>query len=402
MSHELNLNASPAEAASPVSFAKAGSVGLIVGLIGSLACIGGFAADREHFLQSYLFGWIVLASMVLGCLGLTLLHHIMRGQWSLSVLRLWEAGGGPAALGLLGITSIPVLLGMGTIYHHWMHPEPGDEVLAHKAGYLNPSFFILRLVFYFAAWIILATILRRSTLKQDQNNDPRETALRTNVSSGGMVLFFLTCTFAVTDWVMSLDPHWFSSLYGVWFIINQGLFAVALGTIVVTGFAKFEPYRSIISPKLTKDLGNMLFVFTMLWAYATLSQYLIIYSGNLPEFITYYTARRETWFNFLGAFNILFSFFLPWMLLLFPRWKAKPDLLLRVAILILAMRLIDLFWNIIPFFRSDLPPLWTDFAVVLALGGWWLWVFATQSAKASLIPQYDDRLQVKEATHVHA
>lgn len=395
MTHDTTSTGTPT-----FSLARAGSVGLIVALVGTLACVGGFFADREHFLQSYLFGWIVLASMVLGCFGLTLLHHMLRGQWSLSVLRLWEAGGGPAALGLLAVTSLPIVLGMGSLYHHWVHADPTDTVIAHKAGYLNPTAFLIRLVLYFVVWILLAAYMRRSTLKQDQTLDPNETARRTNWSAPGMVLFVLTCTFAITDWVMSLDPHWFSSLYGVWFIINQGLFAIALGTIILTGMAKFEPYRSIISPKLTKDLGNMLFVFTMLWAYATLSQYLIIYSGNLPEFITYYTARRETWFNFLGAFNILFSFFLPWMLLLFPRWKARPELLFRVAVLILAMRLIDVFWNVVPFFRSDLPPLWTDAVVLVALGGWWLWVFAQQSAKASLIPKYDNRLE--EAAHGHA
>lgn len=387
-----------------VNFKQVGNVGMLCGVVGLAASIGALASSAERFWQSYIFAFIFFASLVLGMLGLTLLHHTVRGSWGLSVLRLWESGGGPVAIGALAVMFVPIVVGMPTIYHHWYHPDPNDHVLAYKASWwLNPTFFIIRSVIYFACWFALAYFMRRSSVRQDKTLDPAETAYRTNRAAPGIVLFFVTVTLAITDWLMSLDPHWFSQIMGFWYVVGGALGSLALTTFIVCYNAKQQPYREIVTPQLTKDLGNMLFTFTLLWAYMTLSQFIIMWSGNLPEFIRFYTQRdigTQAAYNILGGLNVVLQFFVPFLVLLAPRTKAKPELLIKIVVLIFLMRISDVWWYVMPMFQKSMAPGWTDAAAFLTVGGFWLAVFANQTTKASLIPEHDNRLL--EAAHSHA
>jgi hypothetical protein len=288
---------------------------------------------------------------------------------------------------------VPILLGMPLLYE-WTHPEivKNDPVLLHKSSYLNSTGFIIRTLFYFGIWILLSYILRKSTLREDRTLDPSETAKRTNLSAPGLAVFVLTVNFAMTDWVMSVSPHWFSTIFGALFAVGQALAAMAFGTFIVTRFASYKPYSDIVTPSLTRDLGNLLFVFTLVWTYFALSQYLIIWSGNLPEFNTFYVARSKSYWLYLGAFNIIGQFAIPFFLLLAPRVKAIPKLLMGVAVWIFVMRFVELYWEVMPLFRLT-PPQWTDFAALVGVGGLWLAMFAAQVKKAALIPAYDPRLQ---------
>ncbi len=381
---------------------KLGPLAMLLAILGGAACAYGIFAlgkdGRELALQSYLFGFVFWAGLAMGCLGFTLLHHSIRGAWGLSVLRLLEAGGSATTFIVLGILAIPLLmLGDGSPYHHWLHPDPGDLVLSRKAWYLNQTGFMVRTVLYFLVWAWLAATLRKSSLKEDDDRDKRRTAFRTNFASPMLILFVLTTTIAATDWTMSLDPHWFSSMYGIIYMIGNGLAAMALMNIIVMKNAEKDPYRDVVNPGLTKDLGNMMFVFTLLWAYTSLSQFLIIYMGNLPEFNLYYEIRSRGVWNSLSLFLIVGQFLAPFVILLAPRSKSTPKLLLNIAIWVFAVRFVEQYWNVMPFMRRDFAFYWMDAAALVFFGGVFFAIFANQVQKGALIPKHDPRL--KDAYH---
>ncbi|MCE9558153.1 MAG: hypothetical protein K8R88_04310 [Armatimonadetes bacterium] len=388
---------------SKFNFGTAGNAGFIIAALGFVGWGIGVATLGEAGWQSYMYGYICFATIVLGCFGMTMLHHVCRGSWGLSVLRIFEAGGGPAAIGALAVGFLPIAFKMHTFYHHWMDTH---EVWKGpmKAWYLRQDTFLIRAAIYFVIWFLFAYLLRQSSLRQDKSNNKNEAQFRTNLSAGGLVMFMITVTFAMTDWVMSMDPHWFSSIFGPWFAVNGALMALTLVTYIVCRYRDEAPYKEILSSRVTTDLGNMCFAFTMFWAYFTLSQWLIIWSGNLPEFTRFYAARNLTavegqtpWLLIIGGLSVLCGFFIPWFALLAPRVKARPELLMRVVLFAFLIRFIDLFYNVVPFMRSTF--VWSDAAALVAFAGLWMMVMGKQTEKASLYAEHDQRLM--EAAHSH-
>ena len=374
-------------------FAGIGYGPMILGLVG-LAALGAayIQGNEKGVLQSYVFGYICFVVLTLGCFGLTLLQHTIRAQWALPFQRLWEAGGGPAALLTMGILFLPIAFGMGKIFP-WMDPHHIDGIILAKQNYLNQEFFLIRAAIYFLIWIGLASYLRASSLREDSSRDPNEAIKRTNVSAPSIVLFVITVTFAFTDWAMSLEPHWFSTVYGLWFVVGMALMAVSFATILVVSNYRSRLYEGLVHPGWTRDVGNMLLTLTMLWAYLTLSQFLIIWAANLKEEIPYYISRSHGGWNVLGVILIVGQFFAPFMALLAPRTKAFPRLLVALATWIFVMRFLDMFWVIAPAFRTEgLSVLWTDLAAVLGIGAIWLSVFGVQLRRAALLPRYDPRI----------
>ncbi|MBX7135951.1 MAG: hypothetical protein K1X67_25055 [Fimbriimonadaceae bacterium] len=392
------------ESTNSVNLGNARNLGLIALVVGGIATAAGATMGPDamkSMMTSYLFAWVVLMAFTLGCLGVTLLHHTVRGSWGLSVLRLYEAGGGPWSFVAMFIAWIPIALNIHTIYHHWADPKLAAELAIQKQQWLTEPFFIGRTVFYFLIWFGLAWVLKNSSQREDKNPDPKAAQFRTNLSAPALVVFVLSVTFAITDWVMSIDPHWSSTIYGVWYTVSGALMALSFGAIVVCANRNKEPYSEIISPSLTKDLGNLCFAFTMFWCYVTLSQFLITWSGNLPEFTRYYVDRKisqHAWWNYVGAFNIVFGFFVPWTILLAPRAKAKATILLYIAVLIFFMKMVDMYWNVIPSLRSTGFD-WRDIAGLVLLGGLWFTVFGSQIRQAALIPEHDTRLMEAQPHH---
>lgn len=383
--------------------------GSAAGLVGALIA-GGMAIAMvampgmaEQIAQSYLYAYIVGFTAVLGCLGITLLHHCVRGSWGLSMLRITEAGSSPLAFGVFGILFLPIAFAtkQGHLYHHWTHPEHpfhGFKAWIHS----EPRFYATAAIL-FIFWIAISAKLRSSSIRQDTNQDDAERAMRTNFASPMLVAYMLSVTIMCTDWVMSLNPHWFSSIFGVLFAISAALTALAFGTIIILSNRDKAPYSEIITPQLTKDLGNMLFTFSMLWAYMTLSQWLIMWCGNLPEFIQYYTDRNGTGalskMGIIGALNVFFGFFVAWTALLFPRVKREPKMLLAVAWIILIVRATDMFYHVMGFMRpGDAFNMW-DIAgaagMLLLFAGLATW--GTKSA--SLYPEHDQRLKEAALNH---
>ena len=370
-----------------------GAKGLIAGVIGGIALIAGAFLDFTQFLQSYLVGYIFVVCLMLGCLALTMVHHLTGGAWGMVCRRIWEAA--TRTIPLVALLFLPIALNLRTLYS-WARPEAAaDKIIQMKAAYLNVNFFFVRAVIFFAIWGILIFFLNRWSKEQDQGPvlapGPKDSRLRT-LSGPGLVLFVLTVTFMAVDWVMSLDPHWYSTMFGVIFIGGQGLGAIAFSILMIGALSGSRPFSETVSVTQLHDLGKLLLAFVMLWAYFSFSQFLIIYSANLPEEIPFYLERFHGGWRWLSFALALFHFVLPFTLLLSADVKRNRRTIMLVAGLVLAARALDLIWHIGPMFQHDgsgLPIHWMDVAAVVGLGGIWLFVWARLLKSRALLPYKD-------------
>ncbi len=382
---------------------RLGPVGGAIAGLGALGIAGMFAANILVASQAYLFAWIFWAALTIGCLGLTLLHHTIRATWSLSILRIVEAGGSPLSLAIMGVAFMPILLNLRQVYPWASGLHAHEHVMELKAWYLNQGFFYLREVIYFGIWITLAALCRRSSLKQDETLDPKLGVKRQTLGPIGLIILFVSMTFAVTDWMMSLELAWYSSILPLLTVIGGALGALALSVIILLVNRNKEPYATIVTPQLTKDLGNMLFALTMLWQYMTLSQFLITWSGNLSEEIPYYIKRNDMGWTVLATLNILFQFFVPFTALLAPRTKRVARNLLAVTALIFFMRIGDVYWTVMPSMRGGSLTAsisnYQDWVAFVVLGGLWFAVFGSQIGRGEVLPKHDTRLL--EVEHAH-
>lgn len=365
---------------------------LRVAAIGVLVLFIGFFVDRPQFFQSYLFAWLFCLGLALGSLALVLLHNLTGGAWGFAIRRLMEAS--LRTLPLLALLFVPVLLGVGHLYE-WSHEEvvAADPVLRHKQPYLNLPFFVVRAAIYFAVWVGLARIVLGLNARNDRAPHPRYLRRLRVLSAPGLVLYVVTMSFAAFDWGMSLEPHWFSTIYGVIFIVGQALSTLCLAIVVAAALARFEPFARFLDRSHFHDLGNLTLAFVMLWAYVSFSQYLIIWSGNLPEETPYYLHRTREGWQAIALALVVFHFAVPFLLLLSRRTKRHAATLAGLALVILALRLVDLFWHVAPAFHHDgLHVSWLDLAAPLALGGLWFATFATMLKGRPLISLQDAKL----------
>ena len=366
---------------------------LIVGGAGVIISVIGALSSREQFFQAYLFGYLFWVSIGLGCVAATMLHHLVGGNWSFTIRRLTESGA--MTLILMAVLFIPILLGINQLYL-WTRPElvAESELLQHKVPYLNVPFFIVRAVIYFAIWIGLAYLLNKWSAEQDETADPSLANRLRRLSAPGLILYVLTVSFAGFDWMMSLEPEWFSSIYGFMFMANNFLATMAFAIIGVVLLAQYAPLSNWVSANIYNDLGNFLLAFVAFWAYIAFSQFLIIWSGNLPEEITWYIARTQGGWQWLALALILFHFALP-MVILLARWaKRQVRILTSVAAFILVLQLVAIFWLVMPaFYPFGFHLHWLDLVLPVAIGGLWLAFFSWQLKKKSLLPLHDPRFQ---------
>jgi hypothetical protein len=273
-------------------------------------------------------------------------------------------------------------------------------VVAFKTPYLKLWFFAVRAIVYFAVWIALAFFLNRWSLAQDRTADARYAKNMRVLSGPGMVALIFTVTFASVDWYMSLEPEWFSTIYGFIFVASWTLSALAFVIAVMARLTGEEPLSRVVAPLHFHDLGKLLLALVMLWAYFAFSQYLIIWSGNLPEEIGYYLDRTHgLWGAIIVAIAIL-HFAAPFLFLLSRELKRNPHRLVMVAVLVLVMRMIDLLWLLVPAFK-DHRWIWLDVIALLGFAGLWVGLFAWQLAQRPLIPINDPQFESVMATDVH-
>jgi hypothetical protein len=388
--------------APPATLARAQTAGLIVGLAALAGAAFTFLGERPYFFKGYLLGFVFWTGVSLGCLALAMVHHLSGGAWGVVSRRVFEAAG--RTLPLMAILLIPFAFGLPDVYL-WAQPSAvqADPVLQHKSPYLNVGFFLIRAAIYFVAWSALALLLSRWSLQQEHGDPTARLSLRMQrVSGGGLVLYAVTVFFMSVDWMMSLDPHWFSTIYGMLFMVNQGLSGLAFTIAVLVLLARTEPMSGVIAPAHLHDLGKLMLAFVMLWAYLTFSQFLIVWSANLPEEIPWYLTRMQGGWGYVSVVLIVFHFFVPFLLLLNRDLKRQGGLLVAVACWILVMRLVDLFWLIGPLHGEG--PLRLHLADVLApigIGGLWMAVFAWQLRSRSLLPLGEPYLKNALEHHAH-
>ncbi|MEN3327319.1 MAG: hypothetical protein V7638_2126 [Acidobacteriota bacterium] len=365
---------------------------LIAGIVFLVVLAAGAFINAGQFFQAYLIGWTFWTGIAVGSLALLMLQHLTGGGWGLVIRRSLEAAA--RTLPLMAVLFIPVLIGAHSIYHEWMDHE---EVAKHpavqfKSGYLNLPFFTVRFVIYFGIWIALAFFLNKWSLAQDRTADNRYTKNMRLLSGGGMVALIFSVTFASIDWYMSIEPDWFSTIYGFIFVAAWSLSALAFVIAVMARLAREEPMRRIVAPLHFHDLGKLLLALVMLWAYFAFSQFLIIWSGNLPEEITWYLKRiYGGWGALIITIGIL-HFFAPFLFLLSRGIKRNPGKLVLVAVLVLVMRSVDLLWMLAPAFHHRMWIL-MDVAALIGFGGLWLALFTWQLGKRPLIPINDPQFE---------
>jgi hypothetical protein len=400
--HEHAYDEAALAARPATEIAGIGAKALIAGVIGLVVLAIGAFIDREQFLQSYLIGFFFVACLMLGCLGLLMVHHLTGGAWGMVCRRVWEAA--TRTLPLVVVMFLPVAFNLPTLYK-WAAPgAESDPIIQMKAAYLNESFFFVRAAVFFVVWGILIFLLNRWSKEQDDTAArlPGPADRRFRMLSGpGLVLFVLTVTFMSVDWVMSLDPHWYSTMFGVIVIGGQGLGAIAFSILMVAALSNVRPFSHLVTPSQMHDLGKLLLAFVMLWAYFSFSQFLIIYSANLPEEIPFYLERFHGGWRWLSVALALVHFVLPFTLLLSADLKKNRRAIVAVASLVLAARAIDLIWHIGPMFHhegSRFPIHWMDVAALVGLGGLWLFIFARQLKSRALVPYKDPYF--KEAMYV--
>jgi hypothetical protein len=385
---------------------------LVAGVVGAVACAVGAFLSPAQFFRSYLVAYLYWMGVALGCLGVGLLHNMTGGAWGRVIRAFLEAG--MRTLPLVALFFVPVALGARHLYE-WTHADvvAADELLQSKSAYLNLPAMLVRAVVYFALWIGFAAFSTRFAERaQSPSSAGAAATRRLKLSSApGILIYVLTMTFASIDWAMSLDPHWFSTIYGVIFIVGQALSAFALAIVLLAALRDDEPLAGVVTQDHFHDLGNLLFAFVLLWAYVSLSQLLIIWSANLPEEIPWYLRRFYGGWQYVGFALVAFHFILPFFILLSRLAKRRSVILARVAIAILVMRYVDLYWMVAPEMyavesegtmlgaRSQFHFHWLDVAAFAAIGGLWLALYMRGLRARPLLAAHEPTEEPVDAPH---
>ncbi|MDH3403310.1 MAG: hypothetical protein OES32_10230 [Acidobacteriota bacterium] len=365
----------------------------LAGGLGALASAAGFFVDRPQFFRSYLVAWLFCLGVALGCYAIALLHQMTRGAWGLMIRR--PLGAASRTLPFLLLAFVPVLLGLEELYS-WARPgAAADPLIAQKTWYLNPGGFLVRGLVYFAIWIGFAWVLNRMSRAQDRKESDRLFRRMQAVAAPALVLYVVTASAGAVDWLMSLDPHWYSSLFGVMFVVGHGVAGFSFVILVALYLSQREPMREHLQPRHFHDYGKLLLAFVMLWTYMQLSQLIIVWSGNLPEEVTFYLNRTAGGWKWLSVALVLGHFALPFALLLSRDLKRDARKLARVAVLLLVMRWFDIYWLAAPAFAhgGGLHFHWLDLATVVGLGGLWFALYVRHLASRPLLPRFEPYLR---------
>ncbi len=365
----------------------------IVGGAALMLCVFGAFVSPDQFLRSYLVGYMLVLGVVLGSLAILMLHQLTGGAWGLVIRRILEAA--VRTVPLMALLFLPLALGVGRLYK-WADPAlvSGDPLLRIKSAYLNVPFFMGRAVLYFAAWYLLASLMNKYSAEQDAAGANPAAEKLQKLAGPGLLVYGGTVTFAAIDWIMSLDPHWFSTIFGILVMGGQAVSALAFVIVITVFLARRKPMCDVITPAHLHDLGKLMFAFVMLWAYFSFSQLLIIWSANLPEEIPWYLRRFNHGWQWVGLAIIVFHFALPFVLLLSRDIKRDNRRLTSIALWLLVMRCVDLFFLVAPEFSKDSFAFhWLDPMAPIGLGGVWLSSFLLQLKKRALMPVHDPHLE---------
>ncbi len=396
------LRLTPADFAAPPVIAQWKQRTLIVGVLFSVVAVIGAFMDWERFLHSWLIAFIFWLGLTLGSLVLLMLQYTSGGNWGRIGRRFWEAG--THNLLLMFLCWLPIVAGMAKDkLYPWTHMSAETLGAAKAAYYLNPTFFIIRGIIYFAGWGFLAWRMHRwSRAEEAGQTTPAAFVGMQNLSGAGIVFYGLTITFASVDWVMSLSPEWWSTVFGMLFMVGQCLSTFAFTIFLLAKLSPREPLSRMFKTDYLHDYGKLMFAFVVLWAYLSFAQWLVIWSGNIVEEIRWYLDRIKGNWQILVITLIALHFVLPFALLLSRSLKRQARRLVLIALLLMLMRYVDLFWLIVPNFHQHVQ--WSDVAMnvvtFLAIGGLWLAYFFHRLGQRALLPVNDPGfVEMLEAEH---
>jgi len=375
----------------------------VVGGLGLLLCLAGAISNPQHFFQSYLFAFLYWAGFGIGGLGILLLNNVVGGKWGATARRFLVAQ--MRTLPVIALFFVVLLFGLKYLYP-WTHPDlvAANEYLHHKAPYLNMPFFLIRQVIYFSIWIGIGMRISKWYDEQDRTGD---FALREKIrafSAPCLLVFVLVATFAYVDWLLSADAQYYSTVYGGMLLIGNVVQTFALTNLTLILASKGDRFGGRINAPILHDLGNLMFAFTIFWTYLSASQLIITWPANLPQEISWYLDRTNGFWKVLAVVIGLSMFLIPFLALLSQGRKRDPRRLMKVAIWLLAARVLDLFWVVEPTFRNHsagallgssngFEIYWTDFAAFFGLGGVWVFMFIKQLRRSPLLPLRDGRVQ---------
>jgi hypothetical protein len=376
---------------------------LVVGLIFAVIALGGAFLRPDEFFRGYLLAYMDWLGVTLGSMVILMIRHLTGGGWGTVIRRI--LGAAMRCVPLMTILFVPILFGLPRLYI-WARPldSIADKHLREHLqeitkSYLSVNGFIVRAAIYFAIWNLLSFFLTKWSREQDQ--PPVRDNKRFKVLSGpGIILYAFTVSFAAIDWVMSLDPSWISTIYGLVILIGQLLSAMCFAIVVERILVKYKPMSDWLKPEFVHDHGKWMLTFIMVWAYFSFSQWLIIWAGNLPDEITWYMRRLNGGWGFVGLWLVVFHFAVPFVILLSRSFKRDINRMVWLAVWMLFMRYLDLFWNIEPNFSQRLNVTWADIVLSVAMGGIWLWFFFRNLNSMPLLPVNDvDAREVLEPAH---
>ena len=370
-----------------------GQRSLIVGVVfGLIALILAFLRP-EQFFRAYLLGFMCWLGVSLGSMAILMIRHLTGGGWGMVIRRI--LGAAMRTLPLLALLFIPIILGMHKLYI-WAQPldQIADKHLREHLKditktYLTTNGFVIRAIFYFAIWNLLSYLLSHWSRQTDRAGAPDNTERFKAVAGPGLILYGFTISFAAIDWVMSLDPSWISTIFGLVILIGEVLSAMCFAVVVERILFNYKPMSEMLSPDFVHDHGKWMLTFVMVWAYFNYSQWLIIWAGNLPSEITYYMRRLNGGWGYVGLFIVIFHFAIPFGTLLSRPFKRNIRKLVWLAVWLMLMRYLDLFWIIEPNFSTTFHVTVADIVVPFAIGGFWLAYFFRNLGSLPLLPLYD-------------
>lgn len=377
-------------------------IAMICAVAGALACVIGIFTARSHFFIAYLFSYLFWLSLSLGCLMLTMIHFLTGGRWGDVTRRFLEAGF--MVLPVMALLFIPIFFGLRELYP-WMRPDEvaADSILRKRTAYSNFWGYLARTVICLGLWTWMARCLRVWSLRQDKTTDLSFLRKARTLSGPGLVIYPLTGTFVWTDWVLSLEPRWFSTMFPIIIFIGQILWGVAFAILMLAWFQKYEPLRDVVGSGNLYQLGNLLLAFVLFWTYVSFGQMLIIYAGNLPPEISWYLHRIAGNWKWVLGWIAFFHFFLPFYALLFRPVKKKIRSLATVAAIVLITGPVVAFWYIKPtFYPTGINIHWLDFAAFFALGGIWVMTFLSALVRHPLLIRNDPRIRTQDKEVAHA
>jgi len=356
--------------------------------------------QREQALRSWLIGYIFWAGIGFGSLGFLMLQYLTGGAWGVIGRRVLEAA--TRTLPMIVILFIPIAVGVYTrSVYTWTHLLPTEHVMEQRGIFMTPLAWILRSAIYFALFGVMAGFLNKWSSEQDRAGSAEDSAkllIRSSRFSGpGVIFWSLVVSFAAVDWVMELDPHFSSTIYGMLFIAGWGLSAICFTTVILAALSEIAPMNRVLGKRHFHDYGKLMLTFVMLWAYLNFAQYLIIWSGNLPEEAGWFVIREAGVWGWIGVILILLHFAFPFLVLLKQDFKRKPQRLAVLAVFVLVMRVFDMLYLIGPNPRISMPQAehgtfiisWLDFLAPIAVGGIWLWWFFGELLARPMVPAND-------------